>query len=131
MKRHLHAKITEGEISGAPVPGGWPNRGPFRVVAEARGQARPQARVARWRGSHGSAQRWQVRARQIAAHRSAGPRRDTFGRGDARGTARHFRAYFASPPATGGRRDRRPGLRRKDDTGGPPRGRGWSAQESP
>lgn len=35
MKRHLHSRITEGEIYGAPVPGGWPNRGPFRVVSEA------------------------------------------------------------------------------------------------
>jgi len=38
MKRQLHAKITEGEIYGAPVPGGWPNRGPFRVVGEAVGR---------------------------------------------------------------------------------------------
>jgi hypothetical protein len=35
MKRHIGARITEGEIYGAPVPGGWPNRGPFRVVGEA------------------------------------------------------------------------------------------------
>ena len=35
MKRHIGARITEGEINGAPVPGGWPNRGPFRVVGEA------------------------------------------------------------------------------------------------
>ena len=38
MKRHLQARITEGEIYGAPVPGGWPNRGPFRVVGDALGR---------------------------------------------------------------------------------------------
>ena len=36
MKRHIGARITEGEIYGAPVPGGWPNRGPLPVVGEAR-----------------------------------------------------------------------------------------------
>ena len=35
MKRDIGTRITEGEIYGAPVPGGWPNRGPFRVVGEA------------------------------------------------------------------------------------------------
>ncbi len=38
MRRHLGAGITEGEIYGAPVPGGWPNRGPFRVVGDALGR---------------------------------------------------------------------------------------------
>jgi hypothetical protein len=32
------AKIIEGEIYGAPVPGGWPNRGPFQVLAHALGR---------------------------------------------------------------------------------------------
>lgn len=35
MKRHMRASIIEGEIYGAPVPAGWPNRGPFRIVAQA------------------------------------------------------------------------------------------------
>ncbi len=38
MRRHLGAGVTEGEIYGAPVPGGWPNRGPFRVVGDAVGR---------------------------------------------------------------------------------------------
>jgi hypothetical protein len=38
MRRHLGAGITEGEIYGSPVPGGWPNRGPFRVVGDALGR---------------------------------------------------------------------------------------------
>lgn len=38
MKRHLGAGIAEGEIYGCPVPGGWPNRGPFRVVGDALGR---------------------------------------------------------------------------------------------
>ncbi len=32
------AKIIEGEIYGAPVPGGWPNRGPFQVLGHALGR---------------------------------------------------------------------------------------------
>ncbi len=38
MRRHFRAAITEGEIYGAPVPGGWPNRGPFRVVGDTVGR---------------------------------------------------------------------------------------------
>ncbi len=38
MRRRLGAAITEGEIYGAPVSGGWPNRGPFRVVGDAVGR---------------------------------------------------------------------------------------------
>lgn len=32
------AKITDGEIYGAPVPGGWPDRGPFQVLGDALGR---------------------------------------------------------------------------------------------
>ncbi len=32
------ARITEGEIYGAPVPGGWPNRGPLQVLKGALGK---------------------------------------------------------------------------------------------
>ena len=35
VKAHPNAKITEGEIYGAPVPGGWPDRGPFQVLGHA------------------------------------------------------------------------------------------------
>ncbi len=35
MSRHVEARITQGEMYGAPVPGGWPHRGPFRVVGDA------------------------------------------------------------------------------------------------
>jgi hypothetical protein len=35
MKRHIVSRITNGGVYGTPVPGGWPNRGPFRVVGEA------------------------------------------------------------------------------------------------
>ncbi len=37
MKRHPNAKIVDGEIYGAPVPGGWPDRGPFQVLGDALG----------------------------------------------------------------------------------------------
>ncbi len=30
--------ITEGEIYGAPVPGGWPDRGPFHILGNALGR---------------------------------------------------------------------------------------------
>ena len=30
-----NARIIEGEIYGVPVPGGSPNRGPFRVIRDA------------------------------------------------------------------------------------------------
>ncbi len=46
MRRHLGAGITEGEIYGAPVPGGWPNRGPFRVVGDALGRIFPRRKSA-------------------------------------------------------------------------------------
>lgn len=32
------AKITDGEIYGAPVPGGWPGRGPFQALGDALGR---------------------------------------------------------------------------------------------
>jgi hypothetical protein len=35
MKPDPRVKIVEGEIHGAPVPGGWPNRGPFQVLGHA------------------------------------------------------------------------------------------------
>ena len=35
MKPDPKSKITEGEIYGAPVPGGWPDRGPFQVLGNA------------------------------------------------------------------------------------------------
>ncbi len=38
MKRQPVAKITEGEIYGAPVPGGWPDRGPFQVLGDTLGR---------------------------------------------------------------------------------------------
>ena len=38
MNRDPEAKITEGEIYGAPVPGGWPDRGPFQVLGNALGR---------------------------------------------------------------------------------------------
>lgn len=38
MHRHVNARITEGEIYGAPVPGGWPDKGPFRILGDALGR---------------------------------------------------------------------------------------------
>ncbi len=38
MKRRPITKVTEGEIYGAPVPGGWPDRGPFQVLGDAVGR---------------------------------------------------------------------------------------------
>ena len=38
MKPHPNAKITDGEIYGAPVPGGWPDRGPLQVIGDALGR---------------------------------------------------------------------------------------------
>ena len=38
MKRDPKAEITEGEIYGVPVPGGWPDRGPFQVLRNALGK---------------------------------------------------------------------------------------------
>ncbi len=31
-------RVTEGEIYGAPVPSGWPDRGPFRFLGDALGK---------------------------------------------------------------------------------------------
>lgn len=28
-------RVVEGEVYGAPVPGGWPDKGPLRVIAGA------------------------------------------------------------------------------------------------
>lgn len=38
MRPEPKAAITEGEIYGAPVPGGWPDRGPFKVFGNALGR---------------------------------------------------------------------------------------------
>lgn len=38
MKPDPKAEITEGEIYAAPVPGGWPDRGPFEVLGNALGR---------------------------------------------------------------------------------------------
>ena len=38
MNLDPNAKITDGEIYGAPVPGGWPGRGPFQVLGDALGR---------------------------------------------------------------------------------------------
>lgn len=38
MKPDPHAKIIEGEVYGTPVPGGWPDRGPFQVLGHALGR---------------------------------------------------------------------------------------------
>ena len=35
MKPDPKSEITEGEIYGAPVPGGWSERGPFQVLGDA------------------------------------------------------------------------------------------------
>jgi hypothetical protein len=41
MKRDSIANVTEGEIYGAAVPGGWPDRGPFQVIGDAVGRVFP------------------------------------------------------------------------------------------
>jgi len=53
MKSRPTTKIVEGEIYGAPVPGGWPDSGPFRVLRDglARGFGR---RTSGGRGEAGS-----------------------------------------------------------------------------
>lgn len=38
MRNAAKAGIRDGEMYGAPVPGGWPGRGPFRVLRDALGK---------------------------------------------------------------------------------------------
>jgi len=38
MKPDPKAEITEGEVYGSPVRGGWPDRGPFQVLGDAMGR---------------------------------------------------------------------------------------------
>jgi hypothetical protein len=34
VRRVPTTRIVEGEVSGFPVPGGWPDRGPFKVLSD-------------------------------------------------------------------------------------------------